>query len=141
VEAFHLDVTHYLLRPLSALPLTEALERAVRRMKAQPQGTLVRKVNGALRRIRVAEVSYVEAHGHYQTLHLLDGSQMVIRDTVEGLLQALQGVGRFARTHAAFVVNLDQVAEIDHAECIMQNGDHVPVARRQMKNVKMGFDS
>jgi two-component system, LytTR family, response regulator len=152
VRAFDVHAVDYLLKPVIAERLAEALERAraidrrdegqrvagLRRASkevraAHPLRRFIVQVGGRLQLVDARNVVWLEAAANYVELHL-EGRRHVVRGSLTSIAQRLDPE-RFARVHRSAVVNLDWVRElrpISHGDyrVILRNGDEVKLSRR-----------
>jgi len=120
LEAFDVNAVDYLLKPVEAPRLMEAIERARTRLEVgdserQPETTapaerFLLRQDGNLHAVAAREILWVEAQGNYARINLANRSYM-IRDTMSSLERRLDG-GRFARVHRSAIINLDAVREL-----------------------------
>jgi two-component system, LytTR family, response regulator len=120
LEAFDVNAVDYLLKPVEAPRLMEAIERARTRLELgdndrQPETTapaerFLLRQDGNLHAVAAREILWVEAQGNYARINLANRSYM-IRDTMASLERRLDG-GRFARVHRSAIINLDAVREL-----------------------------
>lgn len=120
LEAFDVNAVDYLLKPVEAPRLLEAIERARTRLDRDEDGRspdthvpaerFLLRQDGNLHAVAAREILWVEAQGNYARINLANRSYM-IRDTMASLERRLDG-GRFARIHRSAIVNLDAVREL-----------------------------
>jgi DNA-binding LytR/AlgR family response regulator len=144
VAAFGIGAVDYLLKPVRAERLSDALAR-VNRLLAKPasevpdtMAALPVESDGRTRYIRRTEVSYVEAHGDYVRLHAVSGVH-VVRMPISRLEEYWAPAG-FVRVHRSFLVALDAVRELrsDSVGGLLAHtnlGD-VPVSRRHARDLR-----
>ncbi len=137
LDGFALDVTDYLLKPISAERFAEALHK-VRRRAAQPNPgaepvtksltepvtELVLKVDRQWRRFQLADVCCFEAYGNY--VKVWQGSQMTLVSSTLKQLQQKAGPG-FVQVHKSFLVNARQVVALDSQQVQLANGQAVRI--------------
>jgi len=121
-DAFDVDAAHYLLKPVDPGKLFSVIGKALREDRRE----LLVKQGYNYRRIRLADILYLEAMGRKVSVHL-------VRETLDYYqkfhdLPALLGDG-FAGTHRSFIVNLDHVRSIDGPDVILDNSEKVPIAK------------
>lgn len=142
VGAFELDAVDYLLKPIRADRLAEAVRRVVEHRAgeaaAAPEETVAVELGGVTRWVPVGEVRYVEAHGDYARLHTADGSHLV-RVPMSALEERWAPLG-FLRVHRSYLVAASHINELrvepggGHA---VRVGDLVlPVSRRHSRELK-----
>ena len=120
LEAFDVNAVDYLLKPVEAPRLMEAIERARTRLDRDegdratdatvPAERFLLRQDGNLHAVAAREILWVEAQGNYARINLATKSYM-IRDTMASLERRLDG-GRFARVHRSAIINLDAVREL-----------------------------
>jgi DNA-binding LytR/AlgR family response regulator len=146
VDAFELAAVDYLRKPVSRRRLDEAIERASRRTPAgEPAGaedeTLAVDVlrGGGTRLLARSSVLYFQAHGDYVRVASTEGRYLV-RARLSDLEERWAAHG-FVRVHRGFVVNLRRAVEVrprlnGTAVLVMVDGDEVPIARRQVGELR-----
>lgn len=85
-------------------------------------------------------VSYLQADGAYIITHYADGRTEIKAGTLSSELEKLDA-GCYVRCHRSFAVNMAHVDSLDIAgrRLIMDGGNAVPVARRELDNVKGAY--
>ena len=146
VDAFELAAVDYLRKPVSRRRLDEAIERAARRAPAgEPAAvedeTLAVDVlrGGGTRLLARSSVLYLQAHGDYVRVASTEGRYLV-RARLSDLEERWAAHG-FVRVHRGFVVNLRRAVEVrprlnGTAVLVMTDGDEVPIARRQVGDLR-----
>ena len=98
----------------------------------RPERFLVRKLRREFL-VAATDIAWLQAQGNYVGLHV-NGHDYLLRSTLADFMAQLDPT-RFARVHRSYVVNLDQVAEIEsldggEARLRMKDGSQVPCSRR-----------
>lgn len=98
----------------------------------RPERFLVRKL-GKEFLVSATDIEWLQASGNYVNLRVR-GHDYPLRITMAGLEPRLDPA-RFIRVHRSFMVNLDQIAEIQpqesgDARVLMRDGSRVPCSRR-----------
>jgi DNA-binding LytR/AlgR family response regulator len=157
VEAFSLRAVDYLLKPVRAARLAEAVGRVLQARSAaapvpvlagaeQPPppdtGTIAVELGGVTRFLQVSDVRYVEAHGDYARLHTESGSHLV-RVPLAALEERWAPLG-FVRVHRSYLVATSHITELR----VESGGGHavrvgsgpaavtLPVSRRHTRDLK-----
>jgi len=142
LQAFRVEAVDYLLKPIEAELLADALARARKRL-AEPapapaanetrlaERLTVRTDNG-LRVVDVASIRWIEAIRNYVALHLA-GESLIVRSTSQSLLDQLDP-SRFVRVHRSAIVNLAEVHELrpqgnGDQRMRLRDGAEVPISR------------
>jgi hypothetical protein len=113
-------------------PPVETIER--------PERFLVRKL-GREFLIAVRDVEWLEASGNYVNLYAR-GHAYPLRSTM-GWIEARLDPVRFLRVHRSYIVNLDQVAQIEpldtgDARLVLRDGKQIPCSRRYREALRTG---
>jgi DNA-binding LytR/AlgR family response regulator len=152
VAAFGVGAVDYLLKPVRAERLSDALARITRMRPTAAAGpaehvapptpdamaALPVEQAGRTRYVRRGEVRFVEAHGDYVRLHAVSGVH-VVRMPISRLEEYWEPAG-FVRVHRSFLVSLDAVRELrsDSVGGLLAHtelGD-VPVSRRHARELR-----
>lgn len=145
IAAFGIGAVDYLLKPVRAERLADALARVNRVLPtAEPASSpdamaaLPVESAGRTRYIRRTDVHYVEAHGDYVRLHAVSGVH-VVRMPISRLEEYWVPAG-FVRVHRSFLVALDAVRELrsDSVGGLLAHTDlgDVPVSRRHARELR-----
>ena len=113
VNAFDLQAVDYVLKPVRADRLAEAVRRVVEggERAARVADTQVAVERGGVTRfINRSEITHVEAHGDYARLHTPAGSHLV-RTPLSTLEEEWAEAG-FLRIHRSLLVSLAHVREV-----------------------------
>jgi DNA-binding LytR/AlgR family response regulator len=144
IDAFDLRATDYVMKPVRAERLSEAVRRVVEATgpssdpAAKPEDeTIAVELGGVTRFVQRSQVRYVEAHGDYARLHTATSSHLV-RIPLTTLEERWADAG-FVRIHRSTLVALPHVDEIrvDGGRCAVRLGDRVlQVSRRHTKDLR-----
>ena len=159
VEAYEIGAVDYLLKPVRAARLAEAVTRlcaardAVNGQRVRgAQGPLTAEppqekmiavdLAGTTRFLPRAAVCWAEAQGDYARLHIAGGGSHLLR-TLLAVLQAEWEPAGFVRVHRGFLVALNRIVElraVDSGYRIRVSGQPVmadlPVSRRHLQSLK-----
>ena len=133
--AFELDAVDYVLKPVETKRLEKALDKvaAVMSVRAPAPG-------GKREFIPVSDIVYIEAKADYSSVITAAGSYLV-NESISSLERRLAPQG-FMRVHRSFLVNLDDVHDVEVSrsglmELKVERVDaSVPVSRRRASEVK-----
>lgn len=133
LDGFELDVVDYILKPVSAPRFEAALAKVRRRMVERPvvgqesPDDLVLKVDRALRRFRLGEISSFEAQGNFVNV-VGDWGAALATATLKSLSELLPA-DRFVRIHRSFIVNRERIIEQHHDKVWLSDGRLIPIGR------------
>ena len=108
-------------------------ENASEPAKPEPPERFLVKMLGREFLVPAAQIEWAQAAGNYVNLQV-QGREYPLRSTMKSLLDRLDSA-RFRRVHRSYIVNLDQVAEIEpletgDARVTMKTGAQIPCSRR-----------
>ncbi|HSO66110.1 MAG TPA: LytTR family DNA-binding domain-containing protein [Ornithinibacter sp.] len=156
VDAFAVDATDYVMKPVRAERLSEAIRRVVAAQSekgagmpsgpaepAEPAAPVVEdetipvELGGVTRFINRSQIRYAQAHGDYARLHTSTGSHLV--RVPLSVLEERWGEFGFVRIHRSTLVALPHVSEVhmDHGRCAVVVGSvELQVSRRHTKELR-----
>lgn len=145
VKAFDAMAIDYLLKPFSQERFSKAIEKYLAQANepqieereglnqlAEKSNRLVVRVKNEIKIIPIHEVTFFEAEDDYISIHTYGGKYLK-KMTMKSLEDAMDP-GKFARVHRSFIVNLNQITQIEPFErdCYilkMRDGTQVPVSK------------
>jgi DNA-binding LytR/AlgR family response regulator len=144
VQAFELQAVDYVLKPVRADRLAEAVRRVVegseRAAPSQDSQVPVER-GGVTRFISRSDITHVEAQGDYARLHTAAGSHLV-RTPLSTLEEEWASAG-FVRIHRSLLVSLAHVRELraDAGRCTVcvdgpSGGTELVVSRRHTRELR-----
>jgi DNA-binding LytR/AlgR family response regulator len=139
VEAFELRAVDYVLKPVRAERLGEAVRRVVE-ASGSARGADLRipvERGGVTRFVDRSAITHVEAEGDYARLHTAEGSHLV-RAPLSSLAAQWAPAG-FVRIHRSVLVSLPHVQELrtDGGRCVvLVAGAELVVARRHTRELR-----
>lgn len=141
VDAFELQATDYVMKPVRTDRLAEAVRRVALagtgEARSDDDETILVELGGVTRFIRRSEVRYVEAQGDYARLHTASGSHLV--RTPLSLLEERWSAAGFVRVHRSTLVALahvDEVRVVDGRCSVRIAGVDLPVSRRHTRDLR-----
>jgi DNA-binding LytR/AlgR family response regulator len=141
VDAFDLEAVDYVMKPMRAERVAEALRRAIRSGRADTEDTddetIPVELAGVTRFVRRSQVHYVEAHGDYTRLHTATGNHLV-RTPLSTFEERWSRAG-FVRIHRSTLVclaHVDEVRSIDGRMTVVLGDEQLPVSRRHARDLR-----
>jgi DNA-binding LytR/AlgR family response regulator len=149
VEAFELRAVDYLMKPVSRARVDEALDRVRDREGAEVRGPVPVDTDevvavdaargGGTRLVPRSAILYLQAHGDYVRVVTAD-ARYLMRGRLGDLERRWEPHG-FHRVHRGYVVNLRRVVELrpqlnGTAELVLADGSRVPIARREVADLR-----
>lgn len=140
VDAFELQAVDYVLKPVRAERLAEAVRRVVGAEAVTPTTKDLQipvELGGVTRFVQRSDITHVEAQGDYARLHTPTGSHLV-RTPLSTLEEEWREAG-FVRIHRSLLVALPHVAEVrmDSGRCsVVVQGTELVVSRRHTRELR-----
>lgn len=139
VDAFELNAVDYVLKPVRAERLAEAVRRVLAATRSpESLGEQVPVERGGVTRfVPVSQIRYVEAEGDYARLHTAEDSHLV-RVPLAQLEQDWADAG-FVRIHRSILIATGFVDEVrvDGGRCSVVIGGHeLQVSRRHTRELR-----
>jgi len=147
VDAFEVRATDYVMKPVRAARLAEAVRRVVTALAAArgtsatgpvvPDETIPVGLGGVTTFIKRSQVRYAQAHGDYARLHTATGSHLV-RTSLTTLEERWAEAG-FVRIHRSTLVSLPQIDAVvtGHGGCKIRLGEvELQVSRRHLRDLR-----
>jgi DNA-binding LytR/AlgR family response regulator len=147
VEAFEVRATDFVMKPVRAARLSEAVRRVVAAMAAvtgpgssgpaPADETIPVGLGGVTTFVKRSQVRYAQAHGDYARLHTATGSHLV-RTSLTMLEERWADAG-FVRIHRSTLVALPYVDAVltGQGRCRVRLGDvELQVSRRHLRGLR-----
>jgi DNA-binding LytR/AlgR family response regulator len=147
VDAFEVSATDYVMKPVRAARLSEAVRRVVTALAAATGSgsappaladeTIPVGLGGVTTFIKRSQVRYAKAHGDYARLHTAAGSHLV-RTSLTTLEERWAEAG-FVRIHRSTLVSLPHVDAVitGHGGCKVRLGEvELQVSRRHLRDLR-----
>jgi len=124
VEAFEKNVTDYLVKPVDLRRFQIAVNKAFSNIKLRNNNievfdSVFVRSKQKLIKISFEDIAYIEAIGDYIAIHENEQKHL-IRNTLKNMLIKLPA-DKFIRIHRSFIVNLDQISEIQDKSVLFLN--------------------
>lgn len=131
--AFEYEAIDYLKKPFSFLRFQKAVDKAIRvhnadiSVEKRESNDIYIKDNGRLTKIDLSEVLYFESDADYIHIKTIDK-----KFTINGALKSLEKKlpsANFAKVHRSFIVNLEQIIDIEDSSLLIDK-KVIPISRR-----------
>lgn len=136
LEAFDVEASQYLLKPVTEKRLSDALDKFMENIETERKKYILLRIDGRLVRVSVNDIVYCEAQGKKQCLYLADGGEFLLRMTMTELYELLAEYQEFVRIGAAFIVNLEYINSMSAKDIYLGNGKKIYLPRGTYKMLK-----
>ncbi|HVU94751.1 MAG TPA: LytTR family DNA-binding domain-containing protein [Puia sp.] len=140
VEGFELEVTDYLVKPISFPRFMKALEKIAKTSRPQKEEEppvsgkdhLFLKVDKKFIKVLITDILFIESLKDYVRVHTRDGAYITYQSLTE--ITDKLPTGNFARVHRSYTIALDKINGID-GNCVDIAGKLIPVSRENRPDV------
>lgn len=135
LEAFELNVLHYLVKPVSEESLFAAVDRALAQFEKDSSRYLFFQTGNQLRRIAADDIVYCEAQRKMQCVFLKNGEQLILHITMSKLYEMLAAHQEFVRAGVSYIVNLKHIDRLGSQMLQLDNGEEIYLPRGSYKTL------
>jgi DNA-binding LytR/AlgR family response regulator len=144
IDAFELDVVDYLLKPISLIRFSKAVNRFYQRMSEHaaapaPQlnegntGSIFLKADKKFHKVMLNDILYIESFGDYLLVHCAN-SKLTIKERISQMEEQLPK-DRFLRVHRGFIVSADRITALQPG-LIEVGKNKIPVGRSYKNEIE-----
>ncbi len=148
LDGYAYEVADYLLKPFSEERFASALEKVRRRISAAARlhaalsapveaaasSHLILKVERALRKFQLDDITCFEAYGNY--VKVWQGRQMVLANASLKTIREQTSAREFIQVHKSFIVNRQKVLSIDSQHLCLNNQMRIKIGEAYKANVR-----
>lgn len=134
IRGYSVDALDYLLKPVSYFAFSERLKRAIGRMKRRETQYVTINTKGAVFKVQVEDIYWIESQGHRVTYHTLQGEYDSTITSMKKLEEELEPY-YFFRCNNCYIVNLAHVIGMDGQYVVLDTG-RIEVSRARRGNFK-----
>lgn len=145
IDAFELDVVDYLLKPISLLRFSKAINRFYQRMSENPTNSLTTESNEAIpnhlflkvdkKRVKVFyhEILFLESFGDYLIVHT-ENDKLTVKERISHMEEQLP-LDQFLRVHRGYIVSISKITAL--LPGLIEIGLHkIPIGRNYKSKVE-----
>lgn len=126
-EGYEIGAVRYLVKPVAEGDLEKALDVCLEKLESIREDYIAIKYHGENLRLSRSEIIFVKVDGHYLKMQTVDGAYEW-KASLKEILAKLDS-DRFVMANRSAVVNLEFVTKITREECVLENGEAIPVSR------------
>lgn len=132
-DAFPCHAFDYIVKPYTCERIYKVLNEARRALKK-----LDEVIDISNERFIISDILYVYSDSNYCNIYTTRGVSKVRMSFTE-LSEKLTICPSFYVVSRGAAVNFDNVTQISDSECVMKNGERVPISRRKIKEVERKY--
>lgn len=126
-EGYEIGAVRYLVKPVREDEMLKALDACMEKLEGSREDYLTMKYQGENLRLLRSEIMLIQVEGHYLRMRTTDRAYEW-KASLKEMLAKLDPA-RFVLANRSAVVNLEFVSKITREECILENGEAIPVSR------------
>lgn len=142
IEGYEVGAVRYLLKPIKEAELFELLDKLCEAAKEQSEAYFLFQTAGVTNRVPFSEILYAEAEGHYVRLVTdgkeISGKEWKWKENISARSGELEEKGFFLLRRGLYV-NLAKVEQIGKSECVLENGEVLPVSKARYQALNEAF--
>lgn len=135
-DIFQVEPVYLLKKPIRIEKLKEAIDRAIEKLQEEERQEVVLQNKGAVLRININYVSYIENQKRKQIIYENDNIVSVYMKMDE--LEERLGM-TFVRCHHSYLVNMGYIKNFTSRAIELMDGTIIPVSRPKSKQAKKRF--
>lgn len=141
IEAFSLHADHYLVKPYTFEQFEDALTKTIASIDKRKNSQIILKVSGGILRVELNDILYSETDKHNQKLYLIDSKCVQVRIASGELYEMLSSDPRFFKCGTTYILNLDKIKAVTSRFILLDDGNKIPMQRRQYRELLDRFTS
>ena len=129
LDAFEVEASRYLLKPLSAEKLFTLLDGFLKELEEEREKYILLRVEGMITRIPLNDIIYCEAKGKFQYIYMKDGTQVQQNLTMTRIYEMCSVCQALVKVGVSYIVSLEHVVSMNARELLMDNGQKIYLPR------------
>lgn len=142
LDAFSVNATQYLMKPLHAETLYQALDTIIASLQLKKASSIVVSSPQGLKTLYYHNIKFVECTRHLAYFHLSDNSVVCSRTLRQSFLTYIAPIltdPRFIQPHYSFCINKDYVTKLNQKNFELHGGHIVPISKDRFTKVKADY--
>ncbi|KPU43502.1 sensory transduction protein LytR [Oxobacter pfennigii] len=137
VEAFGLNATHYLIKPITEEALAEAMQRCLERIDRESERLLEVKSRQGTVPILMKNIIYIEIFNKISIIHT-EKKHIQTYMTLDALLKLLEE-SVFMRAQRSFIVNMNFIESFFFDRIVLKDGTEIILSRKNRSELKAQY--
>lgn len=139
IDAFELSIFRYVPKDNREVKLPQALKDAIRLITLEGGKVYTIQNSSRLEKIPYKDIMYIQREG--KNAEIYDGNEVKkVRKSLQQVFDELDSE-EFIFTDRGCIVNIIHVIQIKDGEAIMKNGEHMPISRSHLQDVKLKLNT
>ena len=139
IDAFELSIFRYVPKDNREVKLPQAVNDAIRLITLEGGKVYTIQTNSRLDKIPYKDIMYIQREG--KNAEIYDGNEIKkVRKSLQQVYDELDSE-EFIFTDRGCIVNIIHVMQVKDGEAIMKNGEHLPISRSHLQDVKLKINT
>lgn len=139
IDAFELSIFRYVPKDNREVKLPSAVSDAIRLLSLEGGNVYTIQTSSRLEKIPYKDIVYIQREG--KNAEIFYGTESTkVRKSLQQVFDEL-GTDEFIFTDRGCIVNILHVMQVKDGETIMKNGEHLPISRSHLQDVKDKINS
>ena len=139
IDAFELSIFRYVPKDNREAKLPQAVRDAVRLITLEGGKFYTIQSGSRMEKIPYKDIMYIQREG--KNAEIYDGNEIKkVRRSLQQIFDELSSE-EFIFTDRGCIVNIIHVMQVKDGEAIMKNGEHLPISRSHLQDVKLKINS
>ncbi len=139
IDAFELSIFRYVPKDHREVKLPQAVNDAIRLITLEGGKVYTIQNSNRLEKIPYKDIMYIQREG--KNAEIYDGNEIKkVRRSLQQVFDELDSE-EFIFTDRGCIVNIIHVMQIKDGEAIMKNGEHLPISRSHLQDVKLKINT
>ena len=139
IDAFELSIFRYVPKDNREVKLPQAVNDAIRLITLESGKVYTIQTNSRLDKIPYKDIMYIQREG--KNAEIYDGNEIKkVRKSLQQVYDELDSE-EFIFTDRGCIVNIIHVMQVKDGEAIMKNGEHLPISRSHLQDVKLKINT
>lgn len=130
MKGYTVDALDYVLKPVSYYAFSQRIDRAIARMKKRHRSYLAVPIRGGIRKVDVADLTFIEVQDHDLIFHLTRES-FETKGALSEVEQQLKDEP-FFRCGKSYLINLEYVEKVQNNDVLI-GSTLIPISRPKRK--------
>ena len=129
MEAFDVEASDYLVKPLSKGKLCSRMDMLLEKIEQERKKYILLKRAERIIKVSLNDVVYCEAQRKQQYIYMADGTELVQSLTLEKIYSMCSVCRGFVRVGSSYIVNLEHIDSMNAQEVNLDNGRTIYLPR------------
>ena len=126
-EGYEIGAVRFLIKPVDESKFAQAMDACMEKIREHAEDYLAIRYLGENIKLSRNDIIYIKVEGHYLQMQTVSKCYEW-KASLKEMLTKLDS-DRFVMANRSVVVNLEYVNKITREECILENGEAIPVSR------------